>query len=85
MKNAALLLTLLVATAGAKATDVAENTNLTLAVADIKAKTVWVETEEDVQLRLSEDLEEKADTINAKINAKLEQQLEAKLAKDLGI
>ena len=59
------------------------NAQLTLAAADLSAKSTWVETEEDVQLRLEEDLSDNTDMINAKINAKLEKQLAERLARDL--
>ncbi len=90
MKNTALILAGLLLSAGVLANDeqvtFEQNQALTLAAAaNIGTKDVWVETEEDVQLRLTEDLADKADVISAKISTQLEQQLEAKLAKQLDI
>lgn len=90
MKNTALILAGLLLSAGVLANDepatIEQHQVLTLAAAaNIGTKDVWVETEEDVQLRLTEDLADKADVINAKISTQLEQQLEAKLAKQLDI
>jgi hypothetical protein len=61
------------------------NTQFTLAAAELSVKSAWVDTEEDVQLRLEEDLSDNTDKINAKINAKLEKQLADKLARDLDL
>lgn len=78
-KTALLLLTLLAAngTVAAEANDQA----LALAAADIGVKTAWVETQEDVEARIAEELDEKTDALNEQANAKLDEQLEAKLAK----
>ena len=78
-KTALLLLTLLAAngTIAAEANDQA----LALAAADIGVKTAWVETQEDVEARIAEELDEKTDALNEQANAKLDEQLEAKLAK----
>lgn len=85
MKTTALFLTALLATTGAFANDAADEQNLTLAAADLKVKSTWVETEEDAQLRLNETLTEKAADLTAEVNAKLEKELEAKLAAKLGL
>lgn len=85
MKNITLLLSILLVSTGALAEETAENKNLTLAAAEVSTKANWVDTEEDAQLRLNDELSQKADALTAKINAKLEKQLEEKLSKDLGI
>jgi hypothetical protein len=84
MKKLTLALTALLLTNGAFAND-ADNQNLTLAAADIKSNAVWVETLEDVQLRLDDELTEKADVLNAQISLKLQQQLELKVTQELGL
>jgi hypothetical protein len=85
MKKTILLLTALFVTTGAFAGEADKSKNLTLAAAEASAKAVWVETQEDAELRLNEDLTEKAEALNDEINAKLEKQLEAKLSKEFGI
>jgi UDP-N-acetylglucosamine transferase subunit ALG13 len=87
MKKTALLIAVLTLTAtGAFADEItAKNPELTLAAAELNTKNAWVDTEEDVQLRLEEDLSEKTDALNAKVNSKLEKQLADKLARDLNI
>ena len=85
MKKATLLLSILLTSTVALADDAAESTNLTLAAAEASIKTAWVETEEDAQLRLNDDLAEKTDALTEKLNAKLEKQLEEKLSRELGI
>ncbi len=78
-KTAILLVTLLTATSV-----FAEEVNdqpLSLAAADVGVKTAWVETQEDVEARISEELDQKTDVLSEKANAKLDEQLEAKLAK----
>lgn len=82
MKNTTLLLSILLASASVFADEATDNKNLTLAAADANIKTSWVETEEDIQVRLNDTLAEKTDALNAKINAKLEKQLEEKLSKE---
>lgn len=84
MKKLALILTTLLVATTAFADEAAnKNTELTLAAAELSAKTTWVETKEDAELRINQELAEKADDMNAKINAKLEKQLEEKLAAKL--
>lgn len=83
-KNALVFATLLLTATGAFA-DEATNKDLTLAAADIGVKTVWVETQEDAEARLAEELAAKTDSLNEKANANLEQKLEAKLAQELAL
>ncbi|HTF96182.1 MAG TPA: hypothetical protein VL995_08625 [Cellvibrio sp.] len=78
-KTAIFLVTLLTAT-GTFAGE-ANDQALSLAAADVGVKTAWVETQEDVETRISEELDQKTDVLNEKANAKLDEQLEAKLAK----
>lgn len=85
MKKMTVLLTVLLAAVGALADEKTQNNLLTIAALEANAKAAWVETEEDAQLRLSEELAEKTEALTAKINAKLEKQLEEKISKDLGI
>lgn len=72
--------TLTLATAGAQANDI-HNQSLTLAAADLGVKTAWVDTQEDVEARIADELTAKEDALNDKAHAKFEEQLEAKLAK----
>jgi len=83
MKKTALILTTLFLANFAVADDAAKPEAFTLAAADLPKATSWVETKEDANLRLNQDLSEKTEAINAKITAKLEKQLEAKLASEL--
>jgi hypothetical protein len=85
MKKTSLLLIALFVTTGAFADEADKSKNLTLAATEASAKAAWIETEEDAELRLNEELTEKAEVLNAEINAKLEKQLEAKLSKEFGI
>lgn len=80
MKKTAILLFTLLAANGAFA-DEANDQALALAAADIGVKTAWVETQEDVEARIAEELDEKTEALNEKANAILDEQLEAKLAK----
>ncbi len=80
MKKFALILSTLFVANLALADEAANTENLTLAAADLNKANSWVETKEDAELRLSEQLVDKAEALNAKINAKLEKQLEDKLA-----
>lgn len=80
MKKFALILSTLFVANLALADDATNAENLTLAAADLNKANSWVETKEDAELRLSEQLVDKAEALNAKINAKLEKQLEDKLA-----
>lgn len=84
MKKFTVLLSVLLIAAGVQAEEAAEK-NLTLAATEANVKAAWVETEEDAQLRLNDEVNEKTDALTAQINAKLEKQLEEKLSKDLGI
>ena len=74
--------TLTLATAGARANEINDQT-LTLAAADVGVKTVWVETQEDADLRIAEELAEDTNALNDKVNATLEQKLDAKIAAEL--
>ena len=78
MKKTAFLLATLLAT-GVYA-DEANDQDLALAAADIGVKTAWVETQEDVEARIAEELDQKTDALNEQANDKLDAQLEAKLA-----
>ena len=60
--------------------DEANDQALALAAADIGVKTAWVETQEDVEARIAEELDQKTDALNEQANDKLDAQLEAKLA-----
>lgn len=80
MKKFTLILSTLFVANLALADEAANTENLTLAAADLNKANSWVETKEDAELRLSEQLVDKAEALNAKINAKLEKQLEDKLA-----
>lgn len=79
MKKTALLLVTLLAATGVYA-DEANNQALTLAAADLGVKTAWVETQEDAEARIAEELDQKTDALTEKASAKLDEQLEAKLA-----
>ncbi len=83
MKKITLVLTALFVANIAFADEATQSDNLTLAAADLNKANSWVETKEDAELRLNEQLAEKADSLSAKINAKLEKQLEEKLAAEL--
>lgn len=77
-KTLALLAALLLST-GAYADEI-KTQELTLAAADVGVKASWIETQEDVEARISDELNAKEDALNDKAQAKLEEQLEAKLA-----
>jgi hypothetical protein len=81
MKNTALLFATLLLTATGAYADDTKNQELTLAAADAGVKATWVETQEDVEARIAEELTAKEDALNDQAHAKLEEQLEAKLAK----
>lgn len=85
MKKTALIFATLVLTATGAFADQATNTEFTLAAADLGVKTVWVETQEDAETRIAEELATKTDVLNDKANAKLEQKLEAKLAQEFAL
>jgi len=74
--------TLTLATAGAHANQINDQT-LTLAAADLGVKTAWVETQEDADARIAEELTEDTNALNEKVNAALEQKLDAKIAAEL--
>lgn len=79
MKKIVFLLATLLVTTGAYAEEIKDQA-LALAAADIGVKTAWVETQEDVEARVAEELDQKTEVLNDKANAKLDAQLEAKLA-----
>ncbi|QEY17362.1 hypothetical protein D0C16_16085 [Cellvibrio sp. KY-GH-1] len=79
MKKTALLLVTLLAATGVYA-DEANDHALALAAADLGVKTAWVETQEDAEARIAEELDQKTDVLTEKASAKLDEQLEAKLA-----
>jgi hypothetical protein len=85
MKKTALVFATLVLTATSAFAEEATNTELTLAAADIGVKTAWIETQEDAEARIAEELAEKTDALNEKANAKLEEKLEAKLAQEFAL
>lgn len=55
--------------------------SLTLAAANLGVTAAWVDTQEDVEARIADELTAKEDALNDQAQAKLEEQLEAKLAK----
>ena len=83
MKKLALILTALITSNVAIASD--DQQNLTLAAADIKSNAVWVESLEDAQLRIDGELAEKAEALNAEISEKLQQQIERKVTQELNL
>lgn len=85
MKKTALIFATLVLTATSAFADEATNIELTLAAADLGVKTAWVETQEDAEARIAEELAAKTDVLNEKANANLEQKLEAKLAQEFAL
>lgn len=85
MKKTALIFATLVLTATSVLAEEATNTELTLAAADMGVKTAWVETQEDAEARIAEELAEKTEVLNEKANAKLEEKLEAKLAQEFAL
>lgn len=85
MKKTAMIFATLVLTATSAFADEAANNELTLAAADLGVKTAWVETQEDTEARISDELTAKTDVLNDKANAKLEQKLEAKLAQEFAL
>lgn len=85
MKKTTLVFATLLLTATGAFADEATNTDLTLAAADLGVKTAWVETQEDAETRIAEELAVKTEVLNDKANAKLEQKLEAKLASQFAL
>lgn len=85
MKKTALIFATLVLAATGAVAEETTNTQLTLAAADLGVKTAWVETQEDADARITEELAVKTDVLNEKANAKLEQKLEAKLAQEFAL
>lgn len=81
MKKTALVFATLLLTATGAYADEAKNQELTLAAANVGVKATWVETQEDVEARIADELTAKEDALNDQAQAKLEEQLEAKLAK----
>ena len=81
MKNTLALITLLAANLALA--DVAKEDGLTLAAAELQNKVVWVETEEDAQERINDDLAEKNQVLLDKLTAQLELKLEAKTQEKL--
>jgi hypothetical protein len=79
MKKTLLTFAALLITATSAFADEATNNDLTLAAADLGVKTAWVETQEDAEARIAEELAAKTDVLTDKANAKLEERLEAKL------
>ena len=85
MKKTALIFATLVLAATGAFADEATNPQLTLAAADVGVKTAWVETQEDADARIADELAAKTDVLNEQANAKLEQKLEAKLAQEFAL
>lgn len=75
MKKTALIFATLVLTATSAFADEPTNTELTLAAADLGVKTAWVETQEDAEARIADELTAKTEVLNEKANATLEQKL----------
>lgn len=83
MKNTVFLVITLFAANLALANETAKQESLTLAAAaELQSKAAWVETEEEAQKRINDDLEEKNQVLLDKLNAQLEQKLEAKTQND---
>lgn len=82
-KTTVIFAALLLATTGAVAEEATKD--LTIAAADVSSKTVWVETSEDAQRHLQEDLAAKTKELDDAVNAKLEQELADRLAEELGL
>lgn len=85
MKKTALIFATLVLAATGAVAEETTNTQLTLAATDVGVKTAWVETQEDADARITEELAVKTDVLNEKANAKLEQKLEAKLVQEFAL
>lgn len=85
MKKTALIFATLVLTATGAFADEATNTELTLAAADLGVKTAWVETQEDAEARIADELTAKTEVLNEKANLTLEQKLEAKIAQEFAL
>jgi hypothetical protein len=83
MKNTLALVVTLFAANLAFADQAAKQESLTLAAAELQSKATWVETEEEAQKRITDDLEEKNQALLDKLNAQLEQKLEAKTQSQL--
>jgi basic membrane lipoprotein Med (substrate-binding protein (PBP1-ABC) superfamily) len=82
MKNTLVLVISLFAANLVLANETAKQEGLTLAAAELQSKAAWVETEEEAQKRINDDLEEKNQALLDKLNAQLEQKLEAKTQND---
>ena len=85
MKKTALIFATLALTATSAFADELTNTELTLAAADLGVKTAWVETQEDAEARIADELTAKTEVLNEKANATLEQKLEAKIAQEFAL
>ncbi len=82
MKNTLVLVITLFAANLVLANETAKQEGLTLAAAELQNKAAWIETEEEAQKRINDDLEEKNQALLDKLNAQLEQKLEAKTQND---
>ncbi len=82
-KTTVIFAALLLATTGAVAEEATKD--LTIAAAEVSSKTVWVETSEDAQRHLQEDLAAKTKELDDAVNAKLEQELADRLEEELGL
>jgi len=88
MKNTlALIFTLFLANLAIADTDTnsVKQESLTIASAELQSKAAWVETEEDAQNRISDDLEKKSQALLDKLNTQLEQKMEAKTQKEFAL
>jgi len=84
-KTALIFAALIVVATGAVADEATKTKELTIAAADVSNKTAWIETNEDVQRHLQEDVAAKTKELADAVNAGLEQKLAAKLAQDFGL
>jgi len=83
MKNTLVLVVTLFAANLAFANQTAKQESLTLAAAEFQSKAVWVETEEEAQKRINDDLDKKNQALLDRLNEQLEQKLEAKAQNEL--
>lgn len=83
MKKIILTASALLLASGVFANTEENSADLTLAAANIAVNTTWVETLEDAQIRIDDELTEKADELNAKLGEKLQAQIESKMTQAL--
>lgn len=85
MKKTVLIFATLALTATSAFADDLTNTELTLAAANLGVKTAWVETQEDAETRIADELTAKTEVLNEKASVTLEQKLEAKIAQEFAL